>query len=70
MTFDQFIDWLERKLEAAAVSKVVPDNDMLEEIYQRALYIDAVQQAIDGAAESIRRPMCPCLTIHSFVLKR
>ncbi len=35
---DQFISWLERKLKQHAVKKLVPDDEVLAEAYQRAVY--------------------------------
>ena len=47
MTSDQFVSWLDEKLEDAGVRKVVPDDSTLEKAYRRAVCIARVQKAID-----------------------
>lgn len=51
MTSDQFIAWLEHKLEEAGAGKTIPENDVLKDAYRRAIRIAAIQAAIDEAAE-------------------
>jgi hypothetical protein len=48
MTSDQFITWLEGKLAAVGVTKVIPDRDTLAHAYRRAMRQAHVQQAIDA----------------------
>jgi DNA topoisomerase VI subunit B len=47
MTSDQFIAFLERKLQEADVEKVVPDGAVLETAYRRAVRQARLQEAID-----------------------
>jgi hypothetical protein len=53
MTSDQFIAWLEAKLMAVGVQKVVPDRETLEKAYRRAVRQTHVQRAIDEALEGL-----------------
>ncbi len=46
MTSDELVTWLENKLEANGVERVVPDSDTLEKAYRRAWCLAAVQRAI------------------------
>jgi DNA topoisomerase VI subunit B len=45
---DLFVSWLETKLTAAGVSKVVPNNDVLAAAYRRAVQLKAVQETIEA----------------------
>ncbi len=54
MTSDQFIEWVERKLEQAGVEKVVPDDEALARAYRRALRMAEIQRAID---KIVKRPL-------------
>jgi hypothetical protein len=45
----QFIAWLETKLRAVGVCKVVPDPLTLETAYRRMIRLSRVQQAIETA---------------------
>jgi hypothetical protein len=45
-TCDQFVDWLEAKLRWHGVHKVVPDDDVLETAYRRALQVSIVRNRI------------------------
>lgn len=59
MTTGQFIDWLEGKLEAAGVEKVVPSGEVLRDAYRRAHALHEMQgvlDAIDHEAETIDAP--------------
>ena len=47
MNSKQFIDWLEKKLQAAGVEKVIPNTDALTRAYRRAVRITNIQRAID-----------------------
>jgi hypothetical protein len=44
MTADQFVDWLERKIQGAGVSKIVPDEETLERAYRRAAYLQLLER--------------------------
>jgi hypothetical protein len=46
MTSDQFMGWLERKLEENGVSKVIPDQEMLDAAFKRAAFIEQVNNVI------------------------
>jgi len=54
MTSRQFIDWLEGKLKAAGVQKVVPDQAVLEKAYRRALRQATIQRAIDKVVQDLK----------------
>jgi len=61
MTAAQFVDFLETKLEAAGVTKVVPEAEVLERAYRRARHMAAVRRAAKEAltqaqAETIKPP--------------
>ena len=45
----QFVTWLEDKLQAAGVTKVVPTGDALADAYRRAVRLATIQKAIDDA---------------------
>src|SRR5207245_11304797 len=45
MTSDQFVDWLQRKLEENGVTKVVPDEATLAPAWQRADRISRIKAA-------------------------
>jgi hypothetical protein len=47
MTSQQFLDWLEAKLKAAGVGKVVPDEDVLAEAFQRQWSVAKLQKVIN-----------------------
>ena len=59
-TSDALIEWLESKLEEHGITKVIPDQNVLESAYHRALEIATVrsqigeitEQAHDAAAEA------------------
>jgi DNA topoisomerase VI subunit B len=53
MTSDQFVAWLEGKLEEVGVAKVIPDQDTLEHAYRRAVRRQHVQEAIDEAVARV-----------------
>ncbi len=48
---DEFVAWVEGKLEEHGVSKVVPDTDDLADAYRRMAEQAAVQQQIDNVLE-------------------
>ena len=49
MTSQQFLDWLEEKVQAAGVDKVVPDPETLAVAYQHLTRVAALQDTIDAA---------------------
>jgi Protein of unknown function C-terminus (DUF2399) len=51
MTSDQFITWLEKKLQEHGVKKVVPDSDILAIAWQRADRVSGIQDVIDEIDE-------------------
>jgi hypothetical protein len=53
MTSEQFLTWLETKLETHGVQKVVPDQSVLEKAYRRAWKRAIIQEAIDRATEDV-----------------
>jgi hypothetical protein len=59
---DAFLAWLERKLKAAGVKKLVPDADTLTAAYQRAVYIHAINVAI-GKADTPARKAAARVTV-------
>lgn len=46
MDSQQFIDWLEEKLQEAGVTKVVPDSDALNAAYRRAVLVARANQKL------------------------
>jgi len=55
MTSRQLVDWLEAKLAAAGVEKVVPAQAVLEKAYRRAVHQAIVQHAVDQALRTIKQ---------------
>jgi DNA topoisomerase VI subunit B len=53
MTSNQFIAWLEGKLAAVGVEKLIPEREALENAYRRAVRQARVQQAIDDAIDNL-----------------
>jgi len=53
-TSDHFIAWIERKLEACAVKKVIPDEATLTVAYRRACYVQQLNAAINKADKAAR----------------
>lgn len=51
MTSDQFVKWIENKLEAEGVEKLVPDEEILADAYRRAVFL----QAIEAEEEKIKK---------------
>src|SRR5262249_19831749 len=51
MTSPQFIDFLERKLQAAGAVKLVPSAEILAAQYQRAQQLSALAKLLDRALE-------------------
>jgi hypothetical protein len=54
MTSDQFVAWLEGKLDEVGVAKVIPDRDTLAHAYRRAVRRQQVQEAIDEAVARVK----------------
>jgi hypothetical protein len=53
MTSAQFITWLEQKLDAAGVTKYIPDVDTLSAAYRRAHRIALLNKAIEDAKRDL-----------------
>ena len=51
MDSQQFLDWLERKLQDAGVEKVVPDEDVLAVAYRQLRRVATLQKALEAAME-------------------
>jgi hypothetical protein len=49
---DRLIDWLERKLTAHGVKKLVPDDAILIDAYRRAILVHIINETIDKAREA------------------
>jgi hypothetical protein len=52
-TSDQFVKWIEGKLKAHGVKKVVPDDQTLHRAYKRIHRMTAVQKVIDKAIDGM-----------------
>jgi len=50
MMADEFVEWIERKLQAAGVTKLIPEDDVLASAYRRAQFL----QALEEQAEKLR----------------
>ncbi len=64
---DDFIKWIESKLDEHGVKKIVPDDDILKGAYARAVKVavvnNAIQAALDGAEDAAEKhPMPKTLT--------
>jgi hypothetical protein len=53
MTSRQFINWLEAKLKAVGVEKVIPDKETLRKAFKRAARLASMQEAIDNALDEL-----------------
>lgn len=51
---DQFIQWLEQKLTAHGVTKFVPDDARLADAYRRAVYLHALNAALEESHDHAR----------------
>jgi hypothetical protein len=51
-TSPQFIEWLEGKLTKHLPRRLVPEDDLLEQAYRRALVVAKVNAAIEEAADA------------------
>lgn len=52
-TSDQFVTWIEGKLKAHGVEKVVPDDETLQDAYERIHRMAEVQKVIDQAIDEM-----------------
>ena len=52
---DDFVEWIESKLEEHGVAKVIPDEDCLADAYRRALEQAFVQQKIDEVIDEAEK---------------
>jgi hypothetical protein len=59
MTSQQFIDYLERKLQEHGVGEVIPDEEALAAAYQLAVRKAAVRKAVDAALRSVPEVSAP-----------
>ena len=50
-TSDQLIEWLESKLKKHGIKKVIPDRDVLQSAYRRALEIATVREHLEEITE-------------------
>jgi DNA topoisomerase VI subunit A len=55
MTSDQFIEWLERKLQTHGIKKVIPNNDALAAAYRRAIFLQRLQEKEEELREEIAK---------------
>ena len=55
MTADQFLTWLEAKLVANGVTKIVPDAAILADAYRRAWTMESVRESVAGALAAAKR---------------
>ena len=51
---DELVAWIEQKLDEQGVKKIIPDEELLTEAYQRALRQALVQQRIDALIEEMQ----------------
>jgi hypothetical protein len=62
-TSDQFVAWLETKLEHHQVHKVIPDASILEKTYRRSIALhelaERIQQALPEAEQMARQATVP-----------
>lgn len=54
-TSEDFIRWIESKLEEHGIRKVIPDDETLDEAYRRALQITTVNRKIKGLIKKAAR---------------
>jgi len=66
MTSQQFIDWLEERLEEVGVEKFMPNDDVLEEAWERAWKNLQVQQAINKAIKELEEIEAPAPPLDFF----
>lgn len=51
MTSDQFVLWLEEKLKENGVQKVIPDEEVLANTYQRAVFLLSIEKELEQIKE-------------------
>jgi len=51
-TSDDFIKWIESKLDDLGIKKIVPDEDTLKEAYARAIKVAVINNAIEAALDN------------------
>jgi hypothetical protein len=60
MSTSQLIEWLEKKLLANGIKKVVPDGETLEQAYRRSMKHELVQQRIAAIEEKAEQRAKAC----------
>jgi DNA topoisomerase VI subunit B len=63
MTSQQFLDWLEERLRAVGVTKLVPDEQTLTTAYKHQRRVAALQDVIDKAIQAYDEQHADTLTI-------
>jgi hypothetical protein len=53
-TSDDFIAWIEKKLQMHGVAKLIPDASTLEACYRRVVFISTINDSIDAAEDDAR----------------
>jgi hypothetical protein len=56
MPSDDLIEMIERKLKAAGIEKVIPDDGLLEETYRAFHHSDELREAFEEAEEKFKAP--------------
>jgi hypothetical protein len=72
-TSDRFVTWLEAKLGAAGVVKVIPDDETLMAAYQRALYVHAMNAELEKfrqTAQALASATVPPVDLRQLVERR
>lgn len=72
-TSDHFVTWLEAKLAAAGVVKVIPDDKTLIAAYQRAIYVHAMNAELEKfheTAEALASATVPPVDLRQAVARR
>lgn len=54
MTSDELIAWLERKFYEHGISKLTPDDDILDKAYQRAVYLQRVKEETEKIRQRLK----------------
>lgn len=57
MTSDELIAWLERKFYEHGISKLTPDDDILNKAYQRAVYLQRVKEETENIRQQLKSEM-------------
>jgi predicted metal-dependent peptidase len=53
LTSDQFVNWLDSKLAEHGARKLIPDEEILQQAYRRAVAVARYQEAIDKVRKEI-----------------